>query len=149
MAPRTIIVRSPCNCRTMTAQYLCHFKGTARASCHDLAIAVRVTYDHRKSLQSSCDFLVPKRPAKTLHSPHYRRATTVRCPCGDRAMLLRCVYGLRFYDFKFFAKFRVKQNHRGYDNPWMPKNHTISYDLRTEIARKWEFRHCTITVSSS
>ena len=100
---RTIIVRSPCECRTMTVQYPCHFTCTAWAPCGDLGIAVRGPYDHRKSLRSSCDFFVPKRPAKTLRSPHDRRATTVRCPYGDRAMLPRRVYGLRFYDFKFFV----------------------------------------------
>ena len=55
-ADRTIIVRSPCDCRIMTAQYPCHFTGTARASCGDLAIAVRGPYNHRNSLRSSCDF---------------------------------------------------------------------------------------------
>ena len=100
---RPIIVRSPCDCRTMTAQYPCHFTGTARASCGDLAIAVRGPYDHRKSLRTSCDFFVPKRPAKTLSFPHDRGVTTPQCPYGDRAMLLRRVYGLRFYDFKFFV----------------------------------------------
>ena len=94
-------MRSPCDCRTMTAEYLCHFMGTARASCDDLAIAVRGPYDHRKSLRSSCDFFVQKRPAKTLRSSHDRRASTVRCPYGDRAMLLRRFFGLRFYDFNF------------------------------------------------
>ena len=98
-----IIVRSPCDCRTMTAQYPCHFMGTAWASCDEFAIAVRGPYDHRKSLRSSCDFFVKKRPAKTLRSSQDRHATTVRCPYGDRAMLLRRVFGLRFYDFKFFV----------------------------------------------
>ena len=94
-------MRSTCDCRTMTAQYPCHLTGTARALCGDLAIAVRGPYDHRKSLWSSCDFFVPKQPAKTLRSPHDRRATTLQCPYRDRAMLLRRVYGLRFYDFNF------------------------------------------------
>ena len=92
-------MRSACDCRTMTAQYPCHFTGTGRASCGNLAIAVRGPYGHCKSLRSSCDFFVPKRPAKTLCSPHDRRATTLQCPYGDRAMLLRHVYGLSFYDF--------------------------------------------------
>ena len=141
-------MRSPCDCRTMTAQYPCHFTGTAWASCGDLAIAMRGLYDQRKSLRSSCDFLFPKRPAKTLRSSHDRRATTLQCPYGDRAMLLRRVYGLRFYDVKFFVQFRVIQNRRGYDDPTTPKKRTISNDLRTEIARKWEFRHRTIAASS-
>ena len=94
-------MRSPCDCRTMAAQYPCHFMGTARVSCDDFAIAVRGPYDHRKSLRSSCDFFVQKRPAKTLLSSHDRRGTTVRCPYRDRAMLLRRIFGLRFYDFNF------------------------------------------------
>ena len=98
---RTIIVRSPCDCRTMTAQYPCHFTGTARASCGDLAIAVRGPYDHHKSLRSSCDIFVPKRPAKTLRSPHDRRAITLQCPYGDRAMLLRRVYGSTILNFLY------------------------------------------------
>ena len=49
----------------------------------------------------------------------------------------------------FFVLYRVKLNRRGYDDPRTPKNLTISYCLRTEIARKWEFRHCTIAVSLS
>ena len=65
--------------------------------------AVRGPYDHRKSLRSSCDFFVPKRPAKTLRSPHNQRATTVQGQYGDRAIFLRHIYGLRFYDFNFFV----------------------------------------------
>ena len=76
----------------MTAQYPCHFMGTARLSCDDVAIAVRGPYDHRKSLRSSCDFFVKKRPAKTLRSSHDRRATTVRCPCDARTGIARCSY---------------------------------------------------------
>ena len=85
----------------MTAQYPCHFMGTAQASCDNFAIAARGPYDHRKSLRSSCDFFVQKRSAKTLRFSHDRRVTTVRCPYRDRAMLLRRVFGLRFYDFNF------------------------------------------------
>ena len=90
-------MRSPCDCRTMTAQYPCHFTSTARAPCGDLAIAVRGPYDHRKSLRSSI-FLFQNDQQK----PCVLRTIAVRCPYGDRAMLLRRVYGLRFYDFFFF-----------------------------------------------
>ena len=92
---------SLCDCCTMTAQYPCHFTGTAQAPCGNLAIALRGPYNHRKSLRSSCDFFVPKPPAKTLHSPHDRCATTVRCLYGDHAMLIQRVYGLHSYDFFF------------------------------------------------
>ena len=90
-------MRSPCDDCSISVPFHRH----CQASCGDLAIAVRGPYDHRKSLPISCDFFVPKRPAKTLRSPHDRRATTLRCPYGDLAMLLRRVYGLRFYDFIF------------------------------------------------
>ena len=77
----------------MTAQYPFHFMGTARASCDDFAIAVRGPYDHRKSLRSSCDFFVQKRPEKNL-------AFFARSPCDHRAMpcdhratgIVRCSY---------------------------------------------------------
>ena len=136
----------------MTAQYPCHLTGTAWASCGNLAIAVQGPYDYRKYIRSSCDYL--------LQNDQLILRFCVRSPCGngdssygDSSMLLRSVYGLRSYDcfffFFFFVKFRVKQNRRGYDDPTTSKNHTISYGLLTEIARKWKFRHRTIVVSSS
>ena len=84
-------MRSPCDCRTMTAEYLWHFMGTARASCDDLAIAVRGPYDHRKSLRSSCDFFCSKTTSKNL-------AFFARSPCVHRAMPVRGSCDAQDYD---------------------------------------------------
>ena len=81
-------MRSPCDCRTMTAEYLCHFMGTARALCDDLAIAVRGPYDHRNSLRSSCDFLVKN----DQQNPCVLRTIAVRPPCDARTGIVRCSY---------------------------------------------------------
>ena len=90
----------------MTAQYSCHFTGTALAPCGDLAIAVRRPYDYYKSLRPSCDvFFCSKITAKTLRSPHVRRAATVRGSCDAPTTCLRTT-GLRFL---FFVSFRVKK----------------------------------------
>ena len=94
-------MRSTCDCRTMTAQNPCHFTGTARASCGDLAIAVRGLYVHRKSLRSSCDFFCSKTTSKILAFSARLPWDQPAMPLWGSAMLLRRVYGLRFYDFKF------------------------------------------------
>ena len=83
-------MRSPCDCGTMTAQYPCHFTGTARASCSDLAIAVRGPYDHRKSLRSSCDFLFQNDQQK----PCVLRTIAVRQPCNACTGIVRCSYDM-------------------------------------------------------
>ena len=81
-------MRSPCDCRTMTAQYPCHFTGTARASCGDLAIAVRGPYDHHKSQRSSCDFLFQNDQQK----PCVLRTIDVRPPCNARTGIVQGSY---------------------------------------------------------
>ena len=126
-------MRSPCDCRTMTTQYPCHSTDTAQALCGDLAIAVRGPYDHRKSLRSSCDFFVPKRPAKTLLSPHDRHATTLQCPYGDRAMLLRRVYGLCFYNFIFLYNSELNKIVEATTTLRRPKTVRYPYRDRTKM----------------
>ena len=83
-------MRSPLDCRTMTAEYPCHFTGTARVPCGNLAIAVRGPYDHRKSLRSSCDFLFQNDQLK----PCILRTIAVRPPCGARKGFVRCSYNV-------------------------------------------------------
>ena len=53
---RTVMVRSPWDCRNITASYPCDFMGIAWAQCGNLVIAARGPYDYHKSLQSSYDF---------------------------------------------------------------------------------------------
>ena len=84
-------MRLPCDCRTMTAQYLCHFTGTARALCRDLAIAVRGPYDHRKSLRSSCDFFLFQNDQQ---NPPILRMIDLRPPCNARTGIVRCSYNV-------------------------------------------------------
>ena len=97
-------MQSPCDCRTMTAQYSCHFTGTARASCGDLAIAVRGPHDHRNSLRSSCDFFCSKTTSKNLafsaQSPCDHPAVPVRGSCDAPTTCLRATF-LRFYFFLY------------------------------------------------
>ena len=83
-----MIVRPPCDCCTMTAQYLCHFMGTARASYDDFAIAVRGPYDHRKSLRSSCNFFC----SQTTRKPWALRTIALRPPCDACTGIVRCSY---------------------------------------------------------
>ena len=141
-------MRSPCDCRTMTAEYPCHFMGTARASCDDFAIAVPGSYDHRKSLRLLCDVFVQKRPAKTLRSSHDRRATTVRPPCDAHTGIVRCSYdvssGYVSMILNFLYNSELNKIVEAKTTLRRPKN--VRY---TEIVRKWEFRHRTITVSLS
>ena len=138
-------MRSPCDCRTMTAQYPCHFMGTARASCDDFAIAVRGPYDHRKSLRSSCDFFVQKRPEK----PCVLRTIAVRPPCDARTGIVRCSYDVSSGYVSTILIFLYNSELNKIVEATTPQKRTISYDLRTEIVRKWEFRHRTIPVSMS
>ena len=53
---------------------------------------LRAPYDYRKSLRSFLGQDDNLKPCVVL-------TITVRCPYGDRTMSLRCVYGLRAYDF--------------------------------------------------
>ena len=81
-------MRSPCDCRTMTAQSPGHLTGTARASCGDLAIAVWGPYYYCKSLRSSCDFLFQNDQQK----PCVLRTIAVRPPCNARTGIVRSSY---------------------------------------------------------
>ena len=84
-------------------------KATARSSCHRLGVTagwpsyvrtilwalqrhraatLRAPYDYRKSLRSFLGQDDNLKPCVVL-------TITVRCPYRDRAMSLRCVYGLR------------------------------------------------------
>ena len=88
-------------------------KATARSSCHRLGVTagwpsdvrtilwalqrhrattLRAPYDYRKSLRSFLGQDDNLKPCVVL-------TITVRCPYEDRTMSLRCVYGLRAYDF--------------------------------------------------
>ena len=80
----------------MTAKYPCDFTGSAWELCRNFAISARgrtiipIAYDHRTM------FFVPMISA--------RSACGLRgCPYGDRAVLLRCVTGLRAFDFLIFC----------------------------------------------
>ena len=53
---------------------------------------LRAPYDYHKSLRSFLGEDDNLKPCIVL-------TITVRCPYGDRTMSLRCVYGLRAYDF--------------------------------------------------
>ena len=52
-----VAARSWWGCRTMTAQYSCHFTVSALTLCGNLGIATWGLYDYPKSLQSMYDFL--------------------------------------------------------------------------------------------
>ena len=56
------------------------------------AATLWATYDYPKSLRSFLGQNDNLKPCVVL-------TITVRCPYGDRTMSLRCVYGLRAYDF--------------------------------------------------
>ena len=96
--------------------------GPAKASCATL----RAPYDYRKSLRS---FLAQDDNLK----PCVVLTITVRCPYGDRTMSLRCVYGLRAYDFLNLSLCGVKQNRRGHD---ARKSVRSLQGLPAEAARK-------------
>ena len=79
---------SPWGYRKMTVRCPYDFMGPARASCGDFAGSLRLSQDptiifgQNDNLQSCVVLTI-----------------TVRCPYGDRTTSLRCVYGLRAYDF--------------------------------------------------
>ena len=96
---------------------LTHPKATARSLYHRLVVTagwpsdvrtilwaqqghrvviLRAPYDYRKSLRS---FLGKNDKLKS----YVVLTITVRCPYGDRTTSLRCVYGLRAYDFFKFV----------------------------------------------
>ena len=81
-------MRSPCDCRTMTAEYLCHFMGTARASCDDLAIAVRGPTIIARAYGQRASFLFKNDQQK----PCVLRTIAVRPPCDARTGIVRCSY---------------------------------------------------------
>ena len=81
-------MRSPCDCRTMTAQYPFHFMGTARASCDDFAIAVRGPYNQARAYDHRATFLFKNYQQK----PCVLRTIAVRPPCDARTGIVRCSY---------------------------------------------------------
>ena len=84
----TIIMPSPWGYRRMTVR--CPYDLSALQSHH--AATLRAPCDYRKSLRSFLGQDDNLKPCVVL-------TITVRCPYGDRTMSLRCVYGLRAYDF--------------------------------------------------
>ena len=89
---RTIIVPSPWGYRKMIVRCPYDFMGPARASCGDLVGSLRLSQVLRSFLGQNDNL----KPCVVL-------TITVRCPYGDRKMSLRCVYGLRGYDFFKFV----------------------------------------------
>ena len=89
---RTIIVPLPWGYRRITVRCPYDFTGPARASCGDLA----APNDYHKSLRSILGQNDNLKPCVVL-------TITVRCPYEDRTMSLRCVCGLRAYDFFKFV----------------------------------------------
>ena len=90
----TVMVRSPWDCRLMTArQYL---SGAWSLDDH-LAIAARGLYDYLKSQQLSYDFSCLNDHRIILRCPHNQGAAYVHCPNGDHAMLPTTC--LQAYDF--------------------------------------------------
>ena len=85
---RTIIVPSPWGYRRMTVR--CPYDLWALQKHR--AATLRAPYDYRKSLRSFLGQDDNLKPCVVL-------TITVRRPYGDRTMSLRCVYGLRAYDF--------------------------------------------------
>ena len=69
---------------------------------------LRAPYDYRKSVRSFLGQDDNLKPCVVL-------TIIVRCPYGDRTMSLRCVYGLRAYDFFKLSLCGFKQNCRGHD----------------------------------
>ena len=102
-------------CRKATARSLCHRRRMTVWCPFDLwdlqrhrGATLRAPYDYRKSLRSFLGQDDNLKPCVVL-------TITVRCPYVDRTMLLRCVYGLRAYDFSNLSLCGVKQNRRGHD----------------------------------
>ena len=135
-------------------------KANARSSCHRLRVTagwpsdvhtilwalqrhrtatLRAPYDYRKSVRSFLGQDDNLKPCVVL-------TIIVRCPYGDHMMSLRCVYGLRAYDFfSNLSLCGVKQNRRGHD---ARKSVRWSQGLPAEAVRKRWFGHRTGIVYS-
>ena len=94
------MVRWPCDCRMMNAQYLCDFTGIARALCDNLVIATLGPYYYSKSLRSSCIFFVPNDHLKScnfrtsacgLHAVPVQRSCNASTKCL-RAYVFETLY---------------------------------------------------------
>ena len=79
---------SPWGYRRMTVRCPYDFMGPERASCDDLAGSLRLSQESTIILGQNDNL-----------KPCFVFTTSVRCPYGDRTISLRCVYGLRAYDF--------------------------------------------------
>ena len=90
---RTAAARPSSVCRGITTRYPYDSTDIARASCGNRTMAVRV---NNKSTISVRFFFWATNWTKILRLLHGHRAASVGCPCGDRAMPVRYVYGLRF-----------------------------------------------------
>ena len=93
--------------RKAPARSLCHRLGVTAGWSSDVRTilwalqghrkaTLRAPYDYRKSLQSFLGQNDNLKPCVVL-------TITVLCPYRDRTMSLRCVYGLRAYDFFKFV----------------------------------------------
>ena len=103
---RAFIVPSPWGYRRVTVQCPYDFMGHARPSCGDLMGSLRL------SQESTIIFWAKNNNLKSC----VVLTITGRCPYGNRTMLLRCVYGLRTYDFfSNLSLCGIKQNRRGHD----------------------------------
>ena len=87
-----IIVQLPWGYRRMTVRCPYDFVGPARASCGDLAGSLRLSQESMTFLGQNDNLI-----------SYVVLRITVRCPYGDRTTSLRCVYGLRAYDFFKFV----------------------------------------------
>ena len=89
---RAIALGLPQDDRPMSIRFYGPCKGIVRRPCGLLTTIARV-YDHFWAKITINDNL---KPCVVL-------TIIVRCPYGDRTMSLRCVYGLRAYDFFKFV----------------------------------------------
>ena len=102
---RTMIVPSPWGYRRMTVRCPYDFMGHARASCGDFVGSLRLSQESTIIFGQNDNL----KPCVVL-------AITVRCPYSGRTISLRCVFGLRAYDFfSNLSLCGVKQNRRGHD----------------------------------
>ena len=85
----------------MTAQYPCHFMGTALAQCSNLAIAMRGLYDYGRAYSHRAIFLFQNDLLKSC----VLCTIAVQPPCGACAGIRRCSfdvstgYGLMIFYF--------------------------------------------------